>query len=308
MGKNVAGIDIGTNSVRMMIIDISEGKIINQEVITTRLGENLINDDTLSFQSINRTFVSIQELIRIAKEEYDVKNIRGFCTEAIRKAKNRKDFINRLKKNLDIIPEIIEGQKEAEYTFKGVYYNKKISVNLNNTLIIDIGGGSTEFIYIKDEKIDFMKSVDIGALLLTKKFFKSDPPDAAEYNNMEDEIIKKISFLENIMDCKVIGLGGSITTISALNMNLKTYKSDIVDGSKITLRRIKKILWDLRSVNLQERKNILNFDSDRANIIIAGGAILINVMEQVLARSITVSETGILYGFLMEEFGGYSDR
>ena len=308
MSKKIAGLDIGSNSARLMIIDVDEGKILGNEIITTKLGENLHIDKKLSFQAINRTFVAIQELVRIAKNEYEVNEIRGYCTEAIRAAQNRKDFVDRVKKNLGIDLEIITGEKEAELVFKGIYYNRKISLNLTNTLIVDIGGGSTEFIYIKDEKIEFLKSIRMGALHLTKKYFITDPPKAQEYNQMEDEIIKNIRFLEDIVDCKVIGLGGSVTTLSALNMNLKTYKSGLVDGSKMTLRRVKKMLWDLRSVDDEERKTILGFDPDRSEIIVAGAAILVNVMEQVLARSITVAESGVLYGFIMEEYGGFSDR
>ena len=308
MNNKIAGIDIGTNSARLMVVDGIDGKISGQKVITTKLGENLAYDDTLSFQAMNRTFVALQELIRIAKDDMGAGKIRAFCTEGIRRAKNRKEFTERVKKNLNIDIEIIDGEKEAEYVFKGVYYNRKISVNQNNTLIVDIGGGSTEFIYVRNEHIEFLKSVDIGALILTKKHLVTDPPEASEYNRMEEEIIDKLSFLENIVDCKLIGLGGSITTLSALNMNQKIYKSDIVDGSKMTLRRVKKLLWDLRSVGHEERKNIIGFDVDRADIIIAGGAILVNIMEQILARSVTVSETGILYGFIMEEFGGKFNR
>ncbi len=308
MSKIIAGLDIGSNSARLMIIDVEDGKILGNHIITTKLGENLHYDKKLSFQAINRTFVAIQELVRIARTEYDAKEIRGYCTEAIRVAHNRKDFVDRVKKNMDIDLDIISGEKEAELVFKGIYYNRKISLNLTNTLIVDIGGGSTEFIYIKDEKIEFLKSIQMGALYLTKKHFITDPPKAQEYNHMEDEIIKNISFLEDIVDCRVIGLGGSVTTLSALNMNLKSYKIGLVDGSKMTLRRVKKMLWDLRSVDDEERKSILTFDPDRSEIIIAGAAILVNVMEQVLARSITVAESGVLYGFIMEEYGGFSDR
>ncbi|MCK9225969.1 MAG: hypothetical protein M0Q02_12910 [Candidatus Muirbacterium halophilum] len=307
MNSLIAGIDIGSNSARLMIVDVIDGKIVFQKIMTTRLGENLGESSKLSFQSLNRTFVAVSELAKIAKE-YNVKKIRAFCTEAVRKAKNKSELIDRINKNLGIEVEIIDGEREAEYVFKGIYHNRKISINVNNTLIVDIGGGSTEFIYIKDSKIEFLKSVDIGALILSKKHLMTDPPKAEEFNRMEDEILEKIGFLENIVDCKLIGLGGSVTTLSALNMNLKTYKSDIVDGSKLTLRRCKKLLWDLRSVNDDERKNIISFDSDRSDIIISGSAILVNVMEQVLAKSVTISETGILYGYIMEEYSGTSDR
>jgi exopolyphosphatase/guanosine-5'-triphosphate,3'-diphosphate pyrophosphatase len=307
--KNIiAGIDIGTNSARLMVVDVSDGKIIGQELITTKLGESLAFSDKIPFQAMNRTFVALSELKRIALEEYNVSRIRAFCTEALRKARNRSEFIERVEKNLDIRLELIGGVREAEYVFKGIYFNRKISLNLQNSLIVDIGGGSTEFIYIKDSNIEFMKSIDIGALILTERYFESDPPRAEEFNNMEDEIIGKIGFLEEIKDCKLIGLGGSITTLSALNMNLRTYRADNVDGSKITLRRCKKLLWDLRSVPLEERKNIISFDNDRAEIIVAGATILVNIMEKVLARSVTVSETGILYGYIMEEYNGTSDR
>lgn len=307
MNKLTAGIDIGSNSARLMIVDITDGKIIHQQIMTTRLGEDLADSQKLSFQSLNRTFIAVSELCRISREQYKVGKIRAFCTEAVRKARNRSELIDRIQKNLDVEVEIIAGEKEAEFVFKGVYHNHKISLNLNNTLIVDIGGGSTEFIYIKEGNIEFLKSIDMGALMLSKKYLQTDPPKAEEFNKMEDDILSRLGFLENIIDCKLIGLGGSITTLSALNMNLKVYKSDIVDGSKLTLRRCKKLLWDLRSVPDDERKNIISFDPERSDIIISGAAILVNVMEQVLAKSVTVSETGILYGYIMEEFHGNSD-
>ncbi len=307
--KNIiAGIDLGTNSARLMVVDISDGRILGQTLITTKLGESLAFSDRISFQAMNRTFVALSELKRVANEEYNASRIRAFCTEALRKAKNRSEFIDRVSKNLDIKLELIGGVREAEYVFKGIYYNRRISLNLNNSLIVDIGGGSTEFIYIKDSNIEFMKSVDIGALILTERYLESDPPRAEEFNRMEDRIISRIGFLDEIKDCKLIGLGGSITTLSAMNMNLRTYRADNIDGSKITLRRCKKLLWDLRSVPVEDRKNIISFDNDRAEIIVAGATILVNIMEKVQARSVTVSETGILYGYIMEEFGGTSDR
>jgi exopolyphosphatase/guanosine-5'-triphosphate,3'-diphosphate pyrophosphatase len=296
----LAAIDIGTNSTRLIIMEFLHGdyKVIERDMITTRLGEGVDRNRCLSDEAISRTIKAVKKFKKsIGKQDVDEVNIVG--TSALRDVKNKNKFSNFFRKQTGYNLKIIKGKKEAELIYKGV----KTDLEQTNTLIIDIGGGSTEFIWSEKEKIK-LKSYDIGAVRLTERYIPDPkkPIKRGELNNIKQEVEKIIEDLpeEKITGRKAIGVGGTITTLGAIDLGLTKYDSEKIHCYNLNYHSIKKILNKVAKLRLIERENLVGLDPKRADIIIAGNIILKAIMEKFTFSDIMISERDILFGIIEE--------
>ncbi|MGB9679273.1 MAG: Ppx/GppA family phosphatase [Thermoanaerobacteraceae bacterium] len=297
----ISAIDIGTNSIRQLICRINDDKTLiklRKEAHITRLGEGISKTEKLSTNAINRSIEVIDKYITDAKDE-NVEVIYAFATSAVRDAKNKEALFTQIKsKGIDI--DVIDGDKESLYGYIGAIKG----VNKNNALVLDIGGGSTEIAY----KTDFFvkESFDIGSVRLTEDFIKNDPPISDEYDEIRLHIIDMlINSIDQYATAEnIIGIGGTITTISAISQGLVIYDPDKVHGYELKRDEIKRVLDYLMSVNLEERKRIPGLQPERADIIIAGTIILLTILEMLNLKSITVSEWDNLEGSVIYNFVG----
>jgi exopolyphosphatase/guanosine-5'-triphosphate,3'-diphosphate pyrophosphatase len=296
--KKIGVIDIGTNSMRMLISQIEGNRIINsyKTMQITRLGQG-INEGEILPSALERNLKALK-LFKEQAEEEQAEEILVFGTSALRDAWNSKDFIQRVKNELGITIEILSGKQEAEIGFMGAIYELS-----QDALIIDIGGGSTEFIIgDKDYGILDMISIDIGALRITEAYIKNDPIKIEEVSAIKEavqDMVRKISPKFSPQGSQdIIGIGGTITTLSAIKQDMEVYNSERIHHSKLSKQDVRDILNRLRSLNLDERKKVKGLQPGRADIIIAGTIILKSIMEILEIDNIIVSDSDNLEGML----------
>lgn len=296
----VAAIDIGTNSTRLLIVDYKNGTytVLDRDLIISRLGEGVDKNKYLNDKAIERTVTALEKYDKKIKK-YNVKKVKIVGTSALRDVKNKNDFINLLKKRTSFKINIISGNQEAKYIYKGV----KTDIKSNDFLIVDIGGGSTEFIW-KNQKEIVEKSLDIGAVRLTERIVEDSKKALSnkEQKKLQKEINQALN-KENINKYKakkLIGVGGTITTLAAMNLGLEKYDSGKIHQYLLLKEDIEQLFNKLSKSNISERKNMKGLNESRADIITAGAIILELIMEIVDINKITVSERDILYGLINE--------
>ena len=223
-------------------------------------------------------------------------------TSALRDSKNKDIFVNLAKENAGIDVDIIDGEKESHLGFIGVLQGLEKEEEI---LVIDIGGGSTEFIIGDKDGIKFAKSENVGALRMTEKFLKEDPVNENEFKDMSNFISNEIKYtLEHIKNDKVkklVGIGGTITSLSAMNQELEVYSMEKIHNSRITLKQIEFILQNLKKMTLSDKKTLKGLQPKRADIITAGVEILHTIMKNLEIDEITVSEYDNLEGLMCQK-------
>ena len=296
----IGAIDIGTNSMRLLIADYIEGRLLNREkfVNTTRIGQGVDSEGYISEDAIKRNIKALKEFSDLAYEK-GCKYVYCIGTSALRDSKNGFEFVDLAKKEVNIDVEIISGEEESNLGFLGVLQGLEIN---EDVLVIDIGGGSTEFILGGHRGIEFSKSENVGALRMTEKFLKDDPICEKEFENMKDFIDNTINNTLNILKSKnikaVVGIGGTITSVSAINQQLETYSIEKIHGSKINQKELDIILQNLKKMTLSDKKTLKGLQPKRADIITAGVTILSIIMKKLEKQNIIVSEYDNLEGLL----------
>ncbi|MEG1284403.1 MAG: Ppx/GppA phosphatase family protein [Romboutsia sp.] len=296
----IGAIDIGTNSMRLLLADYIDGKILNRKKIvnTTRIGQGVDKDGYIREEVINRNIGALKEFSNICKEE---KCEKVYCvgTSALRDSKNGDYFVKLAKEEIDIDVEIISGYKESNLGFMGVLQGLDADENI---LVLDIGGGSTEFIIGNREGVEFAKSENVGAVRMTEKFLKQDPINEKEYEDMtkfiEDEIEHIIDYIRLNKISKLVGIGGAITSLSAINQELEVYSMEKIHNSHISMEEIKIVLQKLKKMTLNDKKTLKGLQPKRADIITAGVKILKIIMEKIEIENIIVSEYDNLEGLI----------
>lgn len=310
-GKNIKGvIDIGTNSCRLFIAELentSEGKKIKRELVKNveivKLGEGVNKTHNLNPNAIKRTLDCLKKYKEKASS-YGVENIRAFATSAVRDAENREVFLQEVSK-LGIKIECISGKTEATLNFLGnsLVFKERI-------LVVDIGGGSTEFTLGKNKTIDFIQSINIGAVRATEKFFSDNDYSEEKIEKCRSWIRKNLEILKTIKDrdFKLIGVAGTATTQISVRDKMEIYDSSKVHMATLTLDELKENLSLFLSKNFEERKKIVGLEEKRADVIIAGTLILLTILEELNQDKIIISESDNLSGAITREEETMSER
>lgn len=310
-GKNIKGvIDIGTNSCRLFVAELentSEGKKIKRELVKdveiVKLGEGVNKTHNLNPEAIKRTLDCLKKYKEKASS-YGVENIRAFATSAVRDAENREVFLQEVSK-LGIKIECISGKTEATLNFLG-----NSLVFKDRILVVDIGGGSTEFTLGKDKTIDFIQSINIGAVRATEKFFSDNDYSEEKLEKCRSWIRKNLEILKTIKDrdFKLIGVAGTATTQISVRDKMEIYDSSKVHMATLTLDELKENLSLFLSKNFEERKKIVGLEEKRADVIIAGTLILLTILEELNQDKIIISESDNLSGAITREEETMSER
>jgi exopolyphosphatase / guanosine-5'-triphosphate,3'-diphosphate pyrophosphatase len=294
-------IDIGTNSVRMLVADVGDCgfRQIHQDGAITRLGEGMIFLGTIRRDAAERTINKVVEFIHKARE-LDAQEINIVATSAARDAVNGKFVLERIKEETGEDVLILSGEEEAGNVYKGVAASLDLVAGKN--AIIDIGGGSTELIFSDKSGDHSLRSINAGAVRMSEGYLGHDPPLKEEIANAVDacrEAWEEADLFGNMTGYQLVGVGGTITTLSAVKMQLEQYGRNLVHDSELTLSEIRRILDELISVPLDKREGMPGLEPGRADIIIAGTLVLIFVMEKLEVDSLRVSDDGILVGLLV---------
>lgn len=299
----IGTIDIGTNSMRLLIGDYIEGKVQNRRkfINTTRIGKDVDKEGYISEEAIKRNIEALRQFCDICKEE-NCEHIYSMGTSALRDSRNGHKFVELAKKETGIDVEIISGEEESNLGFRGVLEGLESEEDI---LVVDIGGGSTEFIIGDKEGIKFAKSENVGALRMTEKFLKSDPINEDEFKEVsvfiENEINATLNYIKEKRIKKLVGIGGTITSLCAMNQELEIYSMEKIHNSKICKKDIETILQSLKNMTLSDKKRLKGLQPKRADIITAGVKILNIIMEKLEIEEIIVSEYDNLEGLMCQK-------
>jgi len=305
----VAVIDIGTYSTRLLISavhikDTLEETLNSIEDIfsvgrITALGRRLKETGYLQEEAVKEVLSTIKEYVLIC-QQYEVERILGFATQACREAKNGEEFLQQVKE-LGVDVRLISGEEEANLSFLATAYGVKPD---REFVVIDQGGGSTEFVLGDKEKTYKMKdykSFPFGIVNLTEGFIKSDPPKKKEIQGMKQFLTKNFEKIKHFKEADdFIGLGGTITTLAALENNIFPYSSAKVHGKTLSKQAVKKWLNKLSSMTLEERKSIPIIEDKRAEAIISGIVIFDTALDYFKKDKITVSDWGLRHGAVIK--------
>ncbi len=304
----LAVIDIGTNSLRLLIADVTPDpsgtglnvRKIASERVVSRLGEDLPDTGLLQPGAIDRT-VSALYKFSLLINRYKPVQIRACATSALRVAGNSSDLISKVRESSGIKIDIISGSQEAEMTATGILYGIETP---ERALLLDIGGGSTELILTHSGQLSACKSVNAGAVYLADLHMTSDPPLRSELAAMEEEAGRTVrtlcmDFKSAGADCELIGTAGTITALAALSMGLREFDASRIHNHTMTRDRIRELYEVLSCSSSSERAGLMSFDKSRLDIIVPGTLILSAVMDTLHFDKIRVSNKGLREGILL---------
>lgn len=302
--RRVAAIDCGTNSVRLLIAEVSAdtGLLIDiaREMRIVRLGEGVDATGRLSAAALERAFGAVDEYARLIEEAH-VDALRFVATSATRDASNRDEFVSGIRGRLGVEPEVISGSDEAVLSFTGATSSFEIAGAATPCLVVDIGGGSTEFVMGEPGRPPTAStSVDIGCVRMTERHFVTDPPWPAEVSAARDDIEAAIAEVAQKLPLRragsMVGLAGSVTTVAALAMGMWEYDATRIHGAVITAADIHRVCEELLYSNLEKRSANPVVHPGRVDVIAAGSLVLSAIVAYTGLAEILVSEHDILDG------------
>lgn len=300
--SKIAAIDLGTNSIRLMLCEVVGGKFKskNKEVITTRIGKDMSNSGLISEKAIEKNIDAIKYFKNKA-EDFGAEKIIIFATSAIRDAANKEDFLEKVKNETGLDIMILGGEEEAEVGILGASYGLE---NNENFLVIDVGGGSTELVLGIDDKIVYSTSINAGAVRMTEKFIKTNPIHQSDIEALRenlDMLFKDaISYLRTKEINRIVAIGGTATTAASIFHQMKVYDWEIVHNTILTQAFLDKIFDNLKSMTVKERYVIKGLQKERADIIPAGIFITKYIMEKLNAKKVVISENDNLEGTIIK--------
>jgi len=299
MNKRTAVIDVGTNSVLLTVAELSPVfTVIADKVKTTRLGEGLEETQRFSEEAIERTVTVIGEFIEISRRNGAEKIIIA-GTKALRISRNAPKFRKILLEKTGHPVRILTEEEEAAYSYLSIACEEDFRKSGN--VVIDIGGGSTEFIYGRGMQIEKSFSLSIGCVSLTEKFYLHDPPGEKDIQNCRDNILDAVSILPEIQEgYRVIGVGGTITSLAAMKLKINRYDRKKINFILLSRGEIECFRDLLLSLSFEERKKLRGLEEKRADIIPAGTEILYTVMKQFHVEEVITSVAGVRYGILQD--------
>lgn len=307
--KRVAAIDCGTNSIRLLVADLDpatgELKDLDRRMTIVRLGQGVDRTGRLAPEALERTFAACREYAGIIRE-LGAEKLRFVATSASRDAENRDDFVRGVVDILGVEPEVITGDQEAEFSFTGATKELTGRTDLATPyLVVDIGGGSTEFV-LGSDTVRAARSVDIGCVRMTERHLVrdgkvlADPPGEEQIAAIKADIARALDQAAETVPLSeartLVGLAGSVTTVAAIALDLSEYDSAAIHHSRIPLTQVREITHRLLTTTHEERAEIPAIHLGRVDVIAAGALVLLSIMERTGAEEVVVSEHDILDG------------
>jgi exopolyphosphatase/guanosine-5'-triphosphate,3'-diphosphate pyrophosphatase len=298
----VAAVDLGTNTTRLLVADVRDGRVdeVERETRITRLGESVDVRRRLLPLPIARVRNCLADYRRTL-ESLGAERTLAVATSAIRDAENGEAFLGEIEWSYGFVTRLLTGDEEAVLTFRGISADRPVDAG---TLIVDLGGGSTELVLAGEDGIAFRTSLDIGAVRLTERFLSSDPPTDVELDRCRAAIASLLA--ERIPDdarasvTGAIGVAGTVTTLAALDLDLPAYDRDQVHGHVLTSAGARRQLARLAGLPVAERRGVPALEPERAPVIVAGAAIVVEVLAFFGLDGIEASERDLLDGAALE--------
>ena len=294
----VGVIDCGTNSIRLLIADIDGNNFreVTRQMQVVRLGQGVDETNQFHPDALERTFAAV-DLYAAELARRGVEKIRFCATSATRDATNRNIFIDGVKERLGIEPEVISGDEEARLSFAGA--TREFSRTDGPFLVVDIGGGSTEFV-LGTDSVDTAISVNIGCVRMTERHFHNDPPTADEVSIARSDIQNAIDIASASVDIKsaktLVCVAGTATTVAAAALDLPEYDRYAIHLSRIQADQVHDVSKRFTSMTRDERAALGYMHPGRVDVITAGSLVLSEIVKSTGAKEFVASENDILDG------------
>ena len=294
----VGVVDCGTNSIRLLIADIEGNNFreVDRQMQVVRLGQGVDETNQFHPDAISRTFAAI-DLYAGEIARRGVEKIRFCATSATRDASNRQLFIDGVKERLGIEPEVISGDEEARLSFAGA--TREFNRTDGPFLVVDIGGGSTEFVFGTDS-VESAISVNIGCVRMSERHFHSDPPTADEVAIARSDIQNAIDIAAASVDIKsartLVCVAGTATTVAAAALNLPEYDRHAIHLSRISADQVHAVSDRFLTMSRDERASLDYMHPGRVDVITAGSLVLSKIVKATGAKEFVASENDILDG------------
>jgi exopolyphosphatase / guanosine-5'-triphosphate,3'-diphosphate pyrophosphatase len=300
----LAAVDIGTNSVRLLVAEVAaDGSFatIERRMHITRLGQGVDSTHRLAPDAIERTLTVLREY-RDVITELGAAEVRATATSAARDATNRDDFFDAGREALGAELELLPGDEEAALSFRGATRGLDAP---GPYLVIDIGGGSTEFVVGTTEPTGLV-SVDIGCVRITEQFLHSDPPAPEELSQavlvVRDHLADVKRAIPGIADVPtVIGLAGTVTTVAAIELGLPSYDPEQIHHFRLAREAVEDVFRTLATEPAEQRRHNPGLEAERVDVIVGGAVVLASVMRAFEIKEMLVSEADILDGLILSQ-------
>lgn len=299
----LASIDIGTNTILMLIADIQRDgslNVVRDEHFIGRLGKGVDEHGIILKETFHRVLDILSQLKNIA-DYHGIKRISVCGTSALRDAKNRQEFIDFMKEKLSLEIHVLSGKEEAELTYLGAVSEYLPGTDSGNYAVLDIGGGSTEIVIGSGVRVTSSNSIDIGSVRLTERILKNNPPNDIALENAAQIVRYQ---LQNILPLSqitnIIGVAGTLTTLAALDLQIPKFDRNLINRHVLTIEAINKIFQELRPLTLEQLRSYPQIHPSRADILLAGIIILREILMKVKLSKIMVSDRGLRYGILIK--------
>jgi exopolyphosphatase/guanosine-5'-triphosphate,3'-diphosphate pyrophosphatase len=293
-GGAAAAIDIGTNSVRLLVTD-SAGHELERLMRMTRLGQGVDVTGRLAPEAIARTVAVLADYATRLKV-HGVARLRVVATSAARDADNGRDFFDAAQAALGVRPELLSGDAEARLSFHGA--TAGLARSAGPFLVIDLGGGSTELVLGRDQP-EAAISVQMGCVRMTERHLRSDPPTSEEVQACERDVRRELARVRPVIDVSrarlVVGLAGTVTALSAMQLGLQRYDATRTHHSRLNRAQVTTLCARLAGAPVAERRGLL-VEPARAEVIVGGAIVLSTLMSELQIDELLVSERDILDG------------
>lgn len=294
----VGAVDLGTNSTRLLVADVRDGTVaeVVRRLAITRLGEGVDESRAL----LESAVVRVHEVLAgyaVEAASLGAERVLAVATSAVRDAANGAAFLEGLGSRYGWTTRLLSGEEEAATTFAGITSDRTLTAEV---LLIDIGGGSTELLVAGPEGVGYSTSLQAGAVRITERFLRSDPPTAAE---LEAAAAQMRALLPALVVDDAIGVAGTITTVAGIDLGLVEYDPVRIHGHRISRAAVDRVLVDLAEMTLSEREHVAGLEPARAPVIVGGLVALREIMEAYGLAEIEVSERDILHGIALAAAG-----
>jgi exopolyphosphatase / guanosine-5'-triphosphate,3'-diphosphate pyrophosphatase len=304
----VASIDIGTNSVLLLVAEqTADGAIVTlaERATITRLGEGVDRSGDLAAAAVSRTLACLRAYAGEARS-LGVDELLVVGTSAMRDARGGAAFANQAEAVLGVRPRVISGEEEARLTFRGALAGLSLEGPL---AVVDVGGGSTEVVVGRRSaggafELLAATSLDVGGVRLTERHVRSDPPSAGELAAVKADVDRALASLPALPSgTQLVGVAGTVTTLAAVARSVEQLDGALVHGVTLGAAEVEQVAEWLWSISLGERQRLPGLDPGRADVIVAGALVVSGVIRWAGARDIVVSDRGVRWGLVLERVG-----
>jgi len=304
--RRLAAVDVGTNTIRMIVAVVDDAghlALVDSGREMARLGEGIVHTGRLSEAAMARAAVTLLRFAH-AIREHTPEGVAAVATSAVREAANGPEFVARIRAETGLEVAVIDGEEEARLTCLGA--SAALTGPATDLLVVDIGGGSTEFVLVKGGRTAARVSVSMGVVTLTERYVEGDPPKPHELYELDEFLRERMrevrQGLGEVGAVRLVATAGTPTTLAAVDLEMAVYDPARINNHALTLARVEELHDRLAAIPAAARRDVTGVEPGREELIVAGCAVLLRVMHDYQFGAVTVSDWGLREGLLIDLF------